>query len=240
MLRVVAVAVLLAGLSRETPTVWVGQFSTAGAPPAPWRMVSRSGTRPTVYKVTRVAGRMSIEATFDKSMSILGRHVSIDLKATPILCWRWYVDGPVAKADMTKKSGDDYAARVYVGFDMPESALSGSTKFKLQMARAIFGKELPDATLVYVWDNAHPVGTARKSAYTDRTQLIVAETGAGRARSWVSERVDVARDFSKSFAGQPGTPTGVAVAADGDNTRSSGRAAFSEMHFVARDQPCGE
>lgn len=234
-----ALALLLASTAGAPASVWVGQFSTAGKPPAPWRVMARSGTRPTEYSVARVAGRMSVEARFDKSMAMLARHVTVDLGKTPILCWHWYVDSPVARADMTKKSGDDYAARVYVGFDVPDSALSGSTKFKLQIARTVFGKDLPDATLVYVWDNAHPVGTARRSPFTDRTQLIVAETGSGRARSWVPERVDVARDFSKAFAGQPGKPTGIAVAADGDNTHSSGRAAFADMHFVARDQPCG-
>jgi len=181
---------------------------------------------------------MAVEATVNKSMSMLARHVTVDLKKTPILCWRWNVDGPVARADMTKKSGDDYAARIYVGFDMPDSALSGSTKFKLGLARALLGKDVPDAALIYVWDNVHPVGTARKSAYNDRTQLIVSETGGGRARSWVSERADIASDFAKAFTNLPGTPVGIALAADGDNTHSTGRAAFSDIHFVARNQPC--
>jgi hypothetical protein len=237
----VGIAVLALALSGSSPApgpVWVGQFTTPGAPPKPWKMLARSGTRATQYRIARVDGRMAVEATVDKSMSVLARHVTIDLKKTPILCWRWYVDGPVVKADMTKKSGDDYAARIYVGFDMPDSALSGSTKFKLGLARALFGKDLPDAAVIYVWDNVHPVGTARKSAYNDRTQLIVSESGGGRAKSWVSERADIAADFAKAFTNLPGTPVGVALASDGDNTKSTGRAAFSDIHFVARNQPC--
>jgi hypothetical protein len=171
-------------------------------------------------------------------MSLLARPISVDLSETPVLCWRWFVDGPVKKADMTRKSGDDYAARVYVAFDVPDSALSGSTKFKLRMARGLFGRNIPDAAVVYVWDNTHPVGTKRKSSYTDRSQLVVAETGAGRAGSWVSERADLASDFAKAFPNQPGKPTQLAVAADGDNTKSKGRAAFADIHFVARGQPC--
>jgi hypothetical protein len=139
---------------------------------------------------------------------------------------------------MTKRSGDDYAARLYVAFDMPDSALSGSTRFKLKMARAMFSKDLPDAAVIYVWDNRHPVGTARKSAFTDRSQLIVAETGAARAGNWVTERADVAADFAKAFGNRPGKPIQLAVAADGDNTKSKGRAAFADLHFVGRDQPC--
>jgi hypothetical protein len=91
---------------------------------------------------------------------------------------------------------------------------------------------------VYVWDNTHPIGTARKSSYTDRSQLIVAETGSGRARAWVSERADVASDYARAFPRQPGTPIQLAVAADGDNTNSKGRAAFADIYFVRRGQPC--
>jgi hypothetical protein len=171
-------------------------------------------------------------------MSILARRVAVDLTKTPVLCWSWYIDHPVAKADMTKKSGDDYAARVYIGFDIPDAALSGSTKFKLAIGRAFFGKDLPDAALVYVWDNKHPVGTARKSSYNDRTQLIVAETGASRAASWVSERVDLASDFARAFGSSKGNPVGLAIAADGDNTGSKGRAGFADIHFVARSENC--
>ena len=88
-------------------------------------------------------------------------------------------------------------------------------------------------------DNA-PVSleSARKSSYTDRSQLIVAESGARRARAWVSERADLASDFAKAFPKQPGHPVQLAVAADGDNTNSKGRAAFADIHFVGRGEPC--
>jgi len=43
-----------------------------------------------------------------------------------------------------------------------------------------------------------------KSSYTDRSQFIVAESGGGRAGGWVSERADVATDFSRAFQKQAG------------------------------------
>lgn len=232
-------AVLLAAvLSSSAMPAWVGRFTAPGAPPAPWHMVRYKGEKPTSYRVARVDGRTAIEAEFDGSMSLMARPVSIDLAERPVVCWRWYVDGPVAKADLTRKSGDDYAARLYIAFDMPDTALSGSTRLKLKIARSMYSKSLPDAALVYVWDNRHPVGTARKSSYTDRSQLVVAETGSARAGSWVTERADVAADFAKAFAGKPGRPIQLAVASDGDNTNSRGSAAFADIHFVGRDQSC--
>ena len=235
----VMVAIPLAALVGGLAPVWIGRFTDPGPPPAPWHMVPYAGERPTRYRVAVVDGRPALEAIVDRSMSLLARPIRVDLDKTPVLCWRWYVDGPVKKADMTRRSGDDYAARVYVAFDMPDSALSPATRLKLRMARGLFGKNVPDAAVVYVWDNIHAVGTARKSSYTDRSQLVVTETGVGQAGKWVAERADLAADFSRAFQKQPGTPIQLAIAADGDNTGSSGRAAFADIHFVARDEPCG-
>lgn len=196
------------------------------------------GEKPTNYRIATVAGKTAIEARVDNSMSLMARPISVDLSERPVLCWRWYVDAPVQKGDMTRKSGDDYAARVYIAFDMPDSELSGSTKLKLRIARNMFGRSVPDAAVVYVWDNRHPVGTARKSSYTDRSQLVVADSGAARAGTWVAKRADVAADFARAFGNRSGKPIQLAVASDGDNTHSKGRAAFADIHFVSRNQPC--
>jgi hypothetical protein len=171
-------------------------------------------------------------------MAMLVRPISVDLAETPILCWLWIVNGVNSKGEIRKKSGNDFAARVYVAFDMPNSALSSMTRIKLAMGRQMFGQQLPDAALTYVWDNRNPVGLAMKSPYTDRQQLIVAQSGTQQVGRWVSERVNVLGDFDRAFEGKPGTVTSVAIASDGDNTSWSGRAGFANIHFVGRNQEC--
>lgn len=230
----IAAAALLAA-----SPVWVGRFEGSGEPPAPWQLV-RLGKKvqPTRYRIATIGGVGAIEAVADASMALLARPLAVDLTATPILCWRWRIDAPVAAADLRRKSGDDYAARVYVAFDMPDAAMSAGTRLKLAMARRVFGAALPDAALNYVWDNRSPVGTRAKSSYTDRAELIVAETGAARAGAWVEERADVAADFARAFGGRPGKPVQLAIAADTDNTKSKARAAFADLHFVARTSRC--
>lgn len=228
---------LLATLLPQDP-IWVGKFSGSGEAPAPWRVVPVGQAKRTSYRQASVAKEPAIEARVDHSMALLARPIRVDLTQTPMLCWRWLVQGVVANADIRKKSGNDFAARVYVSFDMPDSALSAGTKLKLAMARRMLGMPVPDAAVTYVWDNRSPVGLAIKSPYTDRQQLIVAQSGNDRAGQWVSERVDVAADFARAFGGRPGRPVELAIAADGDNTKSTGRAAFSEIHFIRRDQRC--
>ena len=121
--------------------------------------------------------------------------LDVDLAITPHLCWLWRVDAPVAEADMSRKSGDDYAARVYLTFAVAPEALGFGTRVKLALARSIYGDQVPDAALNYVWDNRHAIGTLRDNAYTDRTRMLVLRSGAQDAGRWVLERRNVAEDF---------------------------------------------
>ena len=238
-MKTVFLGMVATALVAGSAPVWIGKFTGSGTVPAPWRVIQLdSKTRPTIYRQTTVAGVAAVEARADHSMALLARPLAVDLGATPILCWRWFVDAPVARGDMTKKNGDDYAARLYVAFDMPDRALSAGARLKLSIARRLFGGNVPDAALNYVWDNRNPAGTRRKSAYTDRAELIVAETGTARAGKWVTERVDVAADFALAFGNRPGTPIQIAIASDTDNTGSIARAAFADLRFVARRQSC--
>lgn len=230
---------MIVTLALSLAPVWVGRFPEPGPPPAPWRVVRPGGKAPpTRYRVVEVNGVRAIEATADASMALLARPVSIDLNATPVLCWRWLVDAPVKAGDMRRKSGDDYAARVYAAFDIPEKALGTGTKLKLSFARRLYGADVPDAALNYVWDNRNPEGTQANSPYTDRARMIVAQSGASEARRWVKERVDIAADFERSFGGVPGRLVQLAVASDTDQTGGTARAAFADLHFVARGAPC--
>jgi len=204
---------------------WVGRFDGADiAVPAPWRLLQLDKrVPPTQYRIKLWDGIPAIEATADGSMTLLARPVEVDLSRTPILCWSWRVDAPLVNADMAKKSGDDYAARVYVAFTL---------------ARTIYGDAVPDAALNYVWDNRYPIGTSRPNAYTDRTRMIVVESGAAKAGSWVAERRDLLADFKLGFGTDQGEVTLLAVASDTDNTAEQARAGFADLHLVARDQPC--
>lgn len=219
---------------------WVGRFDGVdNAVPAPWRLLQLDKrVAATQYRIRLWDGVPAIEATADGSMTLLARPVEVDLSRTPILCWSWRVDAPLVNADMAKKSGDDYAARVYVAFKLPPSMIDFITRAKLGLARTIYGDAVPDAALNYVWDNRHPIGTYRPNAYTDRTRMIVVESGAAKAGSWVSERRDLLSDFKLGFATEQGEVTLLAVASDTDNTAEKARAGFADLHFVSREQPC--
>lgn len=240
----VAVALLLslasAVVSAQGVVEHVGRFVAADAnPAAPWQVVRFDERMPaTQYRVMAWDGVNAVEAVAKASMALLQRPLSGDLRGTPVLCWRWRVDAVLKNADMATRQGDDYAARVYVGFRLPADAMNFTTRAKLMMGRSRYGDQLPDAALSYVWDNRYPVGTERPNAYTDRAHMVVLQSGAQQAGRWIVERRDVLLDVGKAFGSDQATPTLLAIATDTDNTGESARAGFADLHFVARNAPC--
>ncbi len=220
------------------PRVGVFQPGT-GDIPAPWSVIQLNSKVPaTQYRLHVWDGIPAIRADAKASMALMARPVTVDLQATPVLCWRWRIGGVVKSVDLATKQGDDYAARVYVTFSLPASALSFGTRTKLGIARAIYGDQVPDAAVNYVWDNRHPVGTRASNAYTDRAQMIVQHSGNQDANRWVEERANVLRDVQTAFGTAQAQVTLLAVASDTDNTGETAHAGFADLHFVAADAAC--
>ena len=220
--------------------VTIGRFdSSSSAVPAPWQVIRlEKSVQPTSYRVMRWDGIDAVEASANSSMALLGRQVEINLADTPILCWRWRVDHVLKTADMTKRSGDDYAARIYLAFALPRESLSFGDRAALALVRSIFGNQVPDAAINYVWDNRQPVGKRLPNAYTDRAQMIVQRSGNADAAKWISERVNVKADVVAAFGTDKAKIVLLAMAADSDNTRETVRSGFSDIHFVAASDNC--
>jgi len=207
--------------------------------PAPWQVVQLDKkVSPTRYQLKNWEGVLTIEATAESSMALLLRPVEVDLNRTPVLCWRWRVDAPLTKADMATKAGDDYAARVYVSFSLPPSEIGFVLRTKLKLARSIYGDAVPDAAINYVWDNRYPVGTRKPNAYTDRTHMIVAESGSSNAGKWVVARHDVQKDVISEFGSTEARLIQLSVASDTDNTKENAHVGFADFQFVEKSAAC--
>ena len=230
---------LLMGVASAAP-VWVGRFDPAlGELPPGWRIeLPNPKATPTRYRVRDWDGVAAVEAHAANSMALLARQVSVDLTATPVLCWRWRIDAPLRTADMRVKSGDDFAARVYLSFDLAPDQLDFATRTGLAVARLMHGESVPDAAINYVWDNRQPVGTWQPNAYTAQARMLVLRSGATEAGRWVYERRDVSADFQAAFGHAPLRLSGLALASDTDNTGESAHAGFADFRFVGKDDEC--
>ncbi|MBL8374251.1 DUF3047 domain-containing protein [Accumulibacter sp.] len=184
-------------------------------------------------------GRTVLRVLSDRSASSLALAKRIDPAVTPLLRWRWRVSNALAGSDLQRKVGDDYAARVYVLFDLPPERLGVGDRMKMAAARLLHGAELPAAALCYVWGTAQAAGESGWNAYTDRLRMIVVDSGKAHAGQWRDVVRDVAADFRAAFGDPLPLISGIALGADTDNTGERVEARFGDLWFEARRQTGG-
>lgn len=238
---IVTLSLLSINVSAQNRINYAGNFilKNSTIPPAPWQVIQfDKKIPPTQYQITSWDNIIAIEAKAKASMALLARQISVDLKHTPFLCWRWRINAPLKTADMATKSGDDYAARIYLAFSLPPEEIDFVTKTKLKIARSLYGEHVPDIAINYVWDNRYPVGTRQSNAYTKLTQMIVLRSGSKYAGKWVTERRNIVKDAKHILNIDEFRLTLFAVAADTDNTGEYAHAGFADMHFVSENTEC--
>jgi hypothetical protein len=157
------------------------------------------------------------------------KKVDASTRDYPILTWRWKVSRSVKDADVRKKSGDDYAARVFVAFRYDAKTSGFFERMKYKTLHAAFGDLVPKAALIYVWDNKHPVGEVYDNAFISRAKMIITESGDGKAGRWVSEKVNLYEDFKKAYGMEPPPLEYIALMTDTDQTKDSVTAWYDDL-----------
>src|SRR5512142_2106361 len=169
-------------LAADAPALVPFSASAPGAAlPAPWRILVPPRAQAPEFALVADAGTTVLRVRSQAAAGTAAQSLAVDLGRRPVLAWRWKVDRVVGAADLATKRGDDFAARVYVFFDVPASELALAARVKLALARLLYGESLPSAAICYVWDNRHARGTSVWSAFTDRVRVVVLESGAARA-----------------------------------------------------------
>jgi Protein of unknown function (DUF3047) len=216
-------------------------FSSAQPGPAlppGWSLLTLPRKKAPEFTLVRDEGVTVLHVHSQAAVGSAAFRLAVDPRATGRLTWRWKVDHPLAAARFGTKEGDDFAARVYVSFDVPEASLTFPQRAKMKIAKLVYGADLPSAAICYVWDNHQPVGTNAWNPYTDRLRMVVLESGNARAGEWVSESRDVEADFRAAFGStwKEATPAinGVAVSSDTDQTLETVNAWFGDLRLEER------
>ncbi len=204
--------------------------------PASWAPLSLPRVPPPAFALVADEGVTVLRSIANAAAGTVSHALSHDVAARPMLRWRWKVDRVVEKADLSTKAGDDFAARVYVFFDIPASSLSLGARLKVFLARNVYGAEVPTAALCYVWDNRHAPGTTAWNPYTNRVRTVVLRSGAPGA--WATESRDLEADFREAFGGEWRGPvpavTGIAIGNDTDQTGERVTAWFGDFRLQGR------
>ena len=235
------VAVCLGGSlpARAQGVVEAGKFSAMapGGLPAGWTPLTfRNIESHTRYALVAEGGATVLQADSTGTASGLVRRFAdggVDLRATPILRWRWKVSNLIWGADIGRKEGDDYPARVYVLFRYEPARASLAMRAQYALARSLHGEALPHATLNYVWDGRAPAGTILPNAYTGRAMMLVVESGAARVGQWVEAERNVYEDYKRAFGEEPPPVAGIAVMTDTDQTGEAVTAWYGDIGLHA-------
>lgn len=205
--------------------------------PTGWREIRLPHWKAPDYALVADEGTTVLRVHSQSAAGSLARTLSMQPVDHTTLAWRWKIDHVVEHGDLEARSGDDYAARVYVFFDVPDAELPFALRAKVKIARFVYGGDVPGAALCYVWDNKHRRGTIRENAYASMVRMIVLESGNERAGKWTPESRDIDRDFRLAFADiwHHPTPrvTGVAIGNDTDQTHESVTAWFGDLRLEA-------
>ena len=206
--------------------------------PPGWSLLTLPRKKAPDFTLVREEGVTVLHVHSQAAVGSAAFRLEADPRAQGRLTWRWKIDHPLAAAHFGTKQGDDFAARVYVSFDLPAETLSFTDRAKMKIAKLVYGADLPAAAICYVWDNHQPVGTSAWNPYTDRLRMVVLESGNARAGEWVTESRDVEADFRAAFGSSWKGPTpainGVAVSSDTDQTLESVNAWFGDLRLEGR------
>jgi hypothetical protein len=161
-------------------------------------------------------GNHFLRISTDGSFYSFGIDTPFDPEQYPILTWRWRVDRMPQRADISTRSGDDAAARLFVVF---RDAADPAIKRKLE----------------YVWDTTHAVGSIIPDPYSpDTTKAIVLESGSAKLGKWVPEKVNLVSDYQRAFATRPGRVKTIAFASNSEETHSATEADFDDLQITGK------
>ena len=241
--RVAAIFIAGHALAADEPPrapLIVGAFSSTapGSMPAGWTPLAFRGiARLTRYEIVADVQRGSVvRATSDASASALIRHLDVDPRALPILRWEWKVDNLIRNADVTRREGDDYPARIYVSFKYDPSRVSLFDRAKYAAIHLFYGEYPPHAGLNYIWDGKAARGTVVPNPHTSRVAMIVVESGGDTLHEWRTYERNIVEDYRRAFGEEPPPISGVAIMTDSDNTREAASASYGDITLSAAGQ----
>jgi hypothetical protein len=206
--------------------------ASGGELPGGWQTWTLSRLKkPTEYRLVDVDGRTVVRASAKASASGLVHKLDLNPHQSPLLSWQWKVDELIKGADNTTRHREDSPVRIVVSFAGNIDSLPLAERMFFDNVRLFTRRQLPYATLMYIWENRVPRGTVLPNLHTSRIKMIVAESGRNRLGKWHEITRNVVDDYRRAFKEEPGRITSVAILTDTDNTGAHATALYGDIRF---------
>ncbi len=167
----------------------------------------------TRYMLQTLDGIVVLKAESHDAGSGLFKEQRIDLDKTPVLNWSWRVSNRLNGLNEQSKSGDDYAARIYV-------VVKGGLAFWQTKA------------INYVWSSNTEKDTVWPNAFAGDHAMMLALRGPEAPLDvWHSEKRNVRADLQKLFGEDLHIIDAVALMTDTDNSGGQVSAFYGDIWF---------
>ncbi len=173
--------------------------------------------------------RKALRAQANASASMLRTTLNISPEALKQVHFSWLVPALIDGSDLGTRQGDDSPVRLVLAFEGDRGNFSAKDAAFNELTRLVTGKEMPYATLMYVWCNRRPVGSIIINARTERIRKIVIESGPQGLHQWRNYQRDIHADFEAAFGEAPGHLVGIGIMTDSDNTHSQTQAWYGKI-----------
>lgn len=170
-----------------------------------------------------------IEIRGVRASSVLVRPLNIDLARTPRLSWRWRVDAGPPATELAVRGADDRAIALIIGFAFDEANASEAERREYRRGRFWLGARAPGRTLHYIWGSGAARGSVIRPARAQSARFVILRPATEAAATWRLESVNVAEDYARVFGSPPPRAIQMAIASDGDDSRSTVRAAIGDF-----------
>lgn len=167
----------------------------------------------TRYQLQTLDGIVVLKAESHDTGSGLFKEQRIDLDKTPVLNWSWRVSNRLNGLNEQSKSGDDYAARIYV-------VVKGGLAFWQTKA------------INYVWSSNTAKDTVWPNAFAgDHAMMLALRGPEAPLNVWHSEKRNVRADLQKLFGEDLRAIDAVALMTDTDNSGGQVSAFYGDIWF---------
>ena len=200
----------------------------AGSLPQGWKpwILNRQKVA-TDYQLAQEGTRIALRA--DAASSASGLYVPLVPSQRRYLRWEWKADHWIEAAENSSRQREDSPLRIFVAFGGDISTLPLKDQLMFEMARVTTGRDMPYATLMYIWGARRPVGSVVANPHTDRVRMIVVDSGEGELGAWRLHERDLQADYRKAFGTDPGPVLALGIMTDTDNTKSQVRAWYGDI-----------
>ena len=167
----------------------------------------------TSYQISQLEENLVLLAESQNSASALIKKIHIDIRKYPFLNWVWRIENRLVTENEKSKSGDDYAARIYVVID------GGVFIWRTKAVN-------------YVWANQAPKGEIWENAFAGKNALMMAlRNSQDKLSTWYTEKRNVYEDLKRLFGAEFHFIDAIAIMTDTDNSQGQAKAYYADIYF---------